>query len=152
MRHRQILCLVYYCKIKWNGFLLRYGCCELREKRSVSNQATCRKFLANLLENGPQNRLLLLRNFSFPPEPTDVRVRVGTGDLPGINDLIPFRQEKSLPEFVIGSFGRRLLYDFGDVVARSQIWLAQPRLIKTAADRVDRVHIDALAELGLIRY
>src|SRR5712692_8986526 len=117
----------------------------------MGDQTPRQKLFQNPLENGPEDRLLLLRNLSFSPESTDVRVGVSTVDLPCINNLIPLRQEKSSSKLVIGSFGRRLLSEFGDILLRRQTRFAKPGFIKAGADRVDRVHIDSLAELRLVR-
>ena len=99
----EILRLVDDREIEWRILALGDRVRQRREQAGVRDQLLRIQPGDDPLEDRPQNLALRLRQAGLPAEPGDVAIGFPGFQLPGVDQLLPFRQQKLQAEFVAGA-------------------------------------------------
>lgn len=94
MGNAQILSFVHYREFKGN--ILGLGNCgrERSKQLGIRYDPKRLKFSLGLLENRPKDFTLRFRESSLSPKSDNISIVFPTLQLPGIYNVVPFRQEK----------------------------------------------------------
>src|SRR5262245_52149113 len=146
MRDAEVLRLVHDRKVEHHPVALRDAGREGRKQLRMRNELAFTQGCANALEDRPQPGALRLREPRLSAEPHHIPVRLPAIELPRVNHVLPFRQQKEQAELVTGRCRGGLAYKATYGLAAGDLRLPDVRSVEAEADRVERVNVDALGE------
>ena len=110
MGDAEVLRLVHDREVERRTFLLfAIAAASDVNMLGVSDQLARLQPGANALEDRPQHRALRLRQPRLSAEPRDIAIRLPVLQLPGIDHLLPFGEQKMQAELVAADGTRGLL-------------------------------------------
>ena len=115
-----VLRLVHDREVEHHLLGLRDRRRERGEQLRVGDQPARLQPGTNALEDGPQHLALRFREPRLSAEARDIAIRLPVLQLPGIDDLLPFREQEMLAELVTANRARGLAHQFAYNLAARQ--------------------------------
>ncbi len=147
MRHAEVLCLIDHGKVIRRVRAVCQLDGQAGEQPGVRDQFLCIQGLAHLLKDSPQHCPLRLWQPGFATQPCDIAVVRPGGQLPGIDHLIPFGEQKMQAEFMprhcFGCLAEQLLHC--RAACQRDVALLCPG--QAQGDSVERMDVDPLGQV-----
>ena len=150
MRDADVLRLVHDCEVERRVLAFDKSGRQSGEQTRKRGELPFLQSAADSLEDRPQHGSLRLRQAGLAPEPGHIMIRLPCFQLPGIDYLLPFGQQKMQAKLVTVHGTRASTHQLTDNFAGGDRWLSNVRFVEPKPDGVKRMNIYAFAKSRLV--